>query len=138
MLIIDASIVIKLIAKEKGEEENIAHLQGEIRDGMVSILILPLVYWEVANWAARTMPNDATHIMSQLLLYRFHEVGFSLAIAGIAMDIMKKHPHTSFYDASYHALALKTGGTFLTADKKYYEQTKKWGNIRLLKDYGKI
>jgi len=48
---------------------------------------------------------------------------------------MKKYTKISFYDAAYHALALNTGGTFITADKKYYEKTKSEGNIMLLKNY---
>ena len=48
--------------------------------------------------------------------------------------LVKKYPKVSFYDASYHALAKAYEGTFITADKKYYEATKKEGNIKLFSE----
>lgn len=47
---------------------------------------------------------------------------------------MKKYPRVSFYDASYHALAIAYDGLFVTADRKYYEMTRKEGNVTLLED----
>jgi len=38
---------------------------------------------------------------------------------------------TTFYDASYHILALSRGMIFLTMDKKYYRKAKIMGNIVL-------
>ena len=53
-----------------------------------------------------------------------------------AFDLINTYKTISFYDASYHALALEEGGTFLTNDEKYYKKTKNAGGIMLLRDYG--
>jgi predicted nucleic acid-binding protein len=45
------------------------------------------------------------------------------------------HPKSgfpSFYDVSYHALAIVNECQFITADKKHYEKTKKEGYIELI------
>ncbi len=39
---------------------------------------------------------------------------------------------TTFYDTSYHFLALLLGGTFLTADRDYFKKAQKLGGIQLL------
>ena len=38
----------------------------------------------------------------------------------------------TFYDSSYHALAMLNDCDFITADKRHYEKTKELGNIKLL------
>jgi len=43
-----------------------------------------------------------------------------------------KNLSVSFYDASYHALAKKIGGVFITADNRYYDKAKVVGNIEPL------
>ena len=40
----------------------------------------------------------------------------------------------SFYDSTYHALAMLNHCDFITADKRHYEKTKKFGNIKLLSE----
>jgi hypothetical protein len=41
----------------------------------------------------------------------------------------------TFYDASYHALALVNGGIFVTADIKYVTLAEKAGGVVRLRDY---
>jgi len=48
----------------------------------------------------------------------------------------KGQGHISSYDATFHALALLEGATFITADKKHYNKTKKLiGSVMLLEDF---
>jgi len=57
-------------------------------------------------------------------------------ILDLALDITtkgnKKSGFPSFYDATYHALAILNDCDFITADKKHYEKTKRLGNVQLL------
>jgi predicted nucleic acid-binding protein len=50
----------------------------------------------------------------------------------------KKSGFPSFYDASYHALAIKNNCCFLTADKKHFNKTEFLGHIVLLHNWEKI
>ena len=40
----------------------------------------------------------------------------------------------TFYDASYHALAILNNCNFITADRRHYQKTKALGHVRLLAD----
>jgi predicted nucleic acid-binding protein len=39
------------------------------------------------------------------------------------------------FDTLYHAVALETGATLVTADERYYETARGEGNITLLSDF---
>lgn len=52
----------------------------------------------------------------------------------LASELAIKLNHHLF-DTLYHAVALKQGVTLVTADKKYYQKAKDFGNIALLSDY---
>jgi len=66
---------------------------------------------------------------------KIKEALLSIETAALAFKIMKKCTSVSFYDASYHALALYSGGTFITADKKYFKKARSFGHIQQLKTY---
>ncbi|MCV6639341.1 hypothetical protein [Candidatus Albibeggiatoa sp. nov. NOAA] len=61
------------------------------------------------------------------------------AYLGIIHDICKtghvKSGFPSFYDASYHALAIYQNCYFVTADKRHFAKTAQLGNIILLHDW---
>jgi len=40
--------------------------------------------------------------------------------------------HVSFYDVSYHVLALRVNGLYITADREYVRIARSKGNIALL------
>jgi len=41
----------------------------------------------------------------------------------------------TFYDAAYHAVALRNGGTMITADEAYYRKAKGHGGVVLLREF---
>ena len=133
ILVLDASVLIKwIILETEGralvEEMKIQYLKGEI-----GIHIPGFALWEVNNYLGRNNSSIAITLFSQLQMYHFEEHHLTLEVTSIAFEIMHSTPKISFYDASYHALALSTGGTFVTADKGYYNKAKKWKHIKLLK-----
>ena len=136
IVIPDGSILIKLIAKEKEDKEQTERFLKDIMDKKITCIIPSIALWEINNFIGRNFPKIGMAVFTHFRLLGFTEATLSLKIAALTFNIMDSCPKVSFYDASYHALALHSGGTFITADQKYYEQAKKWKNIRLLKDYG--
>lgn len=135
-IILDASILIAYFAREKdGNEPGFSRLAYDMNNGKVMPGILSIIYWEIGNWVCRDYPHRATEILSAVLLCNFQEHALDIAIANMAAKIVHKHKKVTFYDASYHALAIIKNGTFITADKAYYNATHKLGHIKLLKDY---
>jgi len=47
----------------------------------------------------------------------------------------EKSVFPSFYDASYHALAISNECQFITADKRHVAKTKNFGHVTLLQDW---
>lgn len=138
LVVLDASVLIKFVAKESGDERSLMLLQRDIREGKIDVAIPPLAYWEIGNWAARKYPQEATRLLSYFMMCGFREMPLDLHTAGTAIEIMRKHKRVSFYDASYHALAMRISATFITADSTYVSETKKLGNICLLSNYAEI
>ncbi|MDA2929371.1 type II toxin-antitoxin system VapC family toxin [Acidobacteria bacterium AH-259-O06] len=75
----------------------------------------------------------AKQLLIILVGYEFEEERGSNLYAE-AFKIMDK-VRVSFYDAAYHATALKRGGTFLTADTRYVEKAKDLGHLALLPEW---
>jgi len=48
---------------------------------------------------------------------------------------IKKSGFPSFYDASYHALAITHECQFITADKRHIAKAKGFGHVTLLSDW---
>ncbi|MBI5753531.1 type II toxin-antitoxin system VapC family toxin [Candidatus Peregrinibacteria bacterium] len=91
--------------------------------------------YETMNTIARKIPAAATLILSQILTMEIEEIGLALENSSSAVEIIEKCPKLSFYDAIYHAIAIRNQATFITADEKYYNQAKSLKHIKLLKDY---
>ncbi len=134
--IVDASVLIKWAGKEAEDLKQAEALRVDYKNEDAKLTILALTFWEIGSYLSREFDaKTGTSVFNHFQNYRFMQAMLTLEQASLAMDIVKKHPGVSFYDASYHALALNKGKIFLTADKKYYEKTKKLGHIMLLKDY---
>lgn len=56
----------------------------------------------------------------------------------IAKDGHPKSGFPTMYDSIYHALAIESGGVFLTADQRHYRKTKHYGQIKLLSEWETI
>ncbi|QQR54330.1 type II toxin-antitoxin system VapC family toxin [Candidatus Peregrinibacteria bacterium] len=135
-LILDTSVLLKWLINEPEDLEQANHLRALFLKGEVDIKILALTVWEVNNQLGRIYdPNAAAGLFSHFQMYKIPQAILKTSDCLMAFHIMKKCPGVSFYDASYHAVALQESAGFLTADKKYYDKAKKLGHILLLKDY---
>ena len=135
LIILDSSILIKFFAKEQGDEPGTSRLVNDMNNRRVKIAILPLMYWEIGNWVCRDFSHMATEVLSAIMLCDFEEHVLDMSIMNLTVDITREHRKVTFYDASYHALAITTGGLFVTNDKAYYKAAHKLGHIKLLRDY---
>ena len=79
-------------------------------------------------------PESSKEIMDILLDYEFREYRMSKDICRLIFELINDLRIT-FYDASYHALAIKQKGTFITSDKKYFNKVRDKSHIQLLEFY---
>lgn len=136
LIIMDTSVLLKWFVKEEEDIEQVQILKTRFAKKDFKVLVPALTGWELNNYFGREFSKEeAIQHFNDYRSLQFTETMLSLEISYLAFKIMKKCPGVSFYDASYHALALHYSGLYLTADKKHYEKSKSFGHIQLLKDY---
>jgi predicted nucleic acid-binding protein len=130
----DASVILKWVLKmeEDHVEKALALLSSWVAGG-TEIVLPSLWVYEVGNIVARKNAERAEEIMALLLDYRFPEARIDAGLMLTSLDLMRRHAVT-FYDASYHAVALKAGGTFVTADDAYVRRAGNAGHVLSLND----
>jgi predicted nucleic acid-binding protein len=69
-----------------------------------------------------TSPNQATWDLAEEITQHGHP----------------KSGYASMYDSIFHAIAIKSGGVFITADHKHYAKTKQLGHIKMFKGWESI
>ena len=69
-----------------------------------------------------TVPDESTWLLAEKIVRNGHP----------------KSGFPSIYDSIYHALAIQSGGVFLTADEKHFSKAKDFQHITLLKDWENI
>lgn len=135
-IVIDCSVVIKWFVEEEADRIQAENVRRDFSDGKVKILVPAVLFWEFNNYMRRKFDEKtATSLFSNLKNYLFTLSLPNVESAALAFKIMKNCPKASYYDASYHALALHEEGTFVTSDNKYYQAAKSFGHIKLLRDY---
>lgn len=134
--VVDASILLKPALKEPGEQTALAKkLILKKENYQICIFVPDLFRYEYFNTLVRKRGEVHARLAFQALSAR------QLCILPLedyyyetAQSLMEKYQGISFYDAAYHALAKAYNCPYITADKKYYEHTKKEGNIELLEN----
>lgn len=132
IIVPDASVILKWVLRddETHRENALAILSGWL-DGKYEILVPPLWRYEVGNILTRREPVFAGAIMEKLLQYEFPEIKISGTLLSVMIDLTRSNKVT-FYDAAYHAIAIREKGKFVTFDKEYYNKAKDKGYVQLL------
>lgn len=133
----DASVVLKWATFDEEDHEQALQFERDLRSEMVQASIPPHFFPEICNMLGRKNPKAAVSFFTYLSELSFHEYPLTTRLASLGFLLMEKFSGITFYDASYHALAIIENGTFLTADEKYYRTAYREGHIMLLKDYGR-
>ena len=137
LYVVDASVMIKWLLHEENDAGAALRLQDDHFRHKISLAVPSHSFYEIMNIVGMKSPEEALTFLSQLFLFKLEEYVLTLSLTLKALEVMKKFKGVTFYDAIYHALAIKLGGIFITADRKYFEKTKSLKHVQLLKNYGK-
>lgn len=137
LFVTDASVIVKWAVYEEEDRSQALMIRDDLLRGALNVIVPSFCFSELCNAIYLRSPRTALDFISYLLTSEITQYSLSLTLTNLAFQLMDQYRGISFYDASYHALAINYKGTFLTADEKYYKKTHKEGHIMLLKDYGK-
>ncbi len=129
----DTSVILKWAIGLESEldREKAIHILDAWVGNNIEIVLPELWVFEVGNVLGRMVPDSALEKMETLLEFRFKTKELNKQTCKSILKLMKDLS-VSFYDASYHALAQRMGGVFITADDKYYQKARARGNIEFL------
>jgi predicted nucleic acid-binding protein len=129
MLVPDASVILKWVLSSPDEEDRDRALR--LRDAWLAervLLVVPSLWvYEVGNIVGRREPKLAAPLLGALLELQLDELPMSRWYRR-ALALMHRHAVT-FYDAAYHAVALETEGTMVTADTAYVRKASRSGAL---------
>lgn len=132
LIIPDASVILKWVLQDNeiGRKKALLILSGWL-EGKYEIVLPSLWFFEVGNIVSKKEPNLALDIMKRLVGYEFTEVKVTESLLNIILELVREK-RVTFYDAAYHAIAIKEKGRFITADEDYFSRVKDRGYIQLL------
>jgi len=135
VIVPDASVLLKWSLDsvgEKDQEKALAIRQGWLA-GRYRIILPSIWAYEVGNILGRKQPDLARELLGIYVGYQFEEERAADLFERI-FEIMNAIDVT-FYDAAYHAVALKHRGTCVSADDKYVRKALSIGSVIALKDW---
>ncbi|MBI5970202.1 MAG: type II toxin-antitoxin system VapC family toxin [Deltaproteobacteria bacterium] len=134
VIVPDASAILKwALGGDEPERESALRILNGWLEGKYEIILPSLWIFEVGNILSRREPELAKKILCELLDLRFAVAEIDERLLATILSIVRDKKVT-FYDASYHAIAILNNGTFVTADRSYFNRVKEKGFIRLLSD----
>jgi predicted nucleic acid-binding protein len=136
-VVVDTSTLLKWVLPESEEEyiDQANAIAQSALAGRLSLLLPSLWYYEAGNILARKIPEQAgaamAHLVTLLMPWTQQPTPDTLALA---LELIRRHGVT-FYDASYHALAIASGGVLVTADARYVRKVGASENLVSLADW---
>jgi len=142
-VVLDSCVFSKLFLQEPDHQEAV-ELITELSQQNVKVLVPSLFLYEVLSIAAAS-PFPMEHVHALITQYQSANLDIVELDAKTilkAIDICahghEKSGFPSFYDASYHALAINNECQFITADKRHVAKTKNFGHMTLLQDWREL
>lgn len=141
-IILDSCVVAKTFAKEK-DSNQATELIDECVAQHIKIIAPSIIEYELLQIAIKkNLPLTKVLELFEDIIFKIIDIkkvdsDVWLKAGEIANTGHAKSGHPSLYDSTYHAMAIKDGGLFITADKKHYEKTKDFGHIALLSGWEK-
>ncbi|MDD2722994.1 MAG: type II toxin-antitoxin system VapC family toxin [Methylovulum sp.] len=139
-IVLDSCVFSKQFLKEQDSHQAKALIEKLLID-KIHIIVPQLWVYEVlatvsiGNYSAIEVYGLMIKLQKSLL----HTVELDEYCVNKIIDICKtghtKSGFPSFYDSSYHALAILNDCYFVTADKKHFSKTQQLGHIVLLNDW---
>ena len=114
----DASIILKWVLPQESEPHSKqARAIGQaFFANEIDLLVPSLWVYEVGNVLAIKHPEVAQALLAHLASLNIPVVQPTAKLIELATELVARHSVT-FYDASYHALAVITDALFVTADE---------------------
>ena len=137
LVIPDACVLSKWVLEE-ADSPLALKLQMDLEIEQISMSVPDHCFTEILNTLGRKWPDSALQFFSYLHMTRIVQCRSTLETVSLSLKLMKKYPKITFYDASYHALAIHEKGIFVTVDERYFKTTRKEGCITLLEDYVRL
>jgi predicted nucleic acid-binding protein len=133
MIVLDASIILKLIFEERDAPQALQLMENHIT-GEEKIAAPELLYYELANVLATKVAipvKDASSALAEI--FNLEIETFTLGVEEFlsSISVSRKHKIT-VYDASYMILAERLSCNFITADAQLFSKTKDLKFVRLL------
>ena len=140
MIVLDASVFAKLLLDEpdRADARSLIGHAGSRREGLLAPALL---LYETLSIALR---HGVPFVTALGLLEKLRAAGLDIVEPSIgelttAEEIATagnaKSGYPALEDSIYHAVAIRRGGTFVTADQRHFAKTKQFGNIVLLADW---
>lgn len=135
-LTLDASVMLKwyLRTPDEADLDEADALLGQLQQDDVTLVQPPHTLLEVAAVLARkrcdSLDVDLPELMAVLAPAETPEIDQILP-RGVELCAQLDH---HLFDTLYHAAALETGATLVTADERYYAKAARLGNVVLLRD----
>ena len=132
----DASVLLKWVLPTDDEDdlERALALRDAIVDESIDALLPSLWLFEIANTIGRKRPAEASTLVGLLVDLALPEVKPDARWLDAGLELVVAHG-VAFDDASYHATAIRAGGTFVTADRRYESRVRERGHVALLESW---
>jgi predicted nucleic acid-binding protein len=134
--VLDASVVVKWLFPDPAREPHAEHALSvleAIRTGRIEPLQPPHWLAEVMAVTARlnaTIADSAVDLLDAMEFRVMHEPGIYKRAVDLAARL-----NQHLFDTLYHAVAIETGATLITADRKYYNKAQRVGQIMFLAEW---
>jgi len=142
-VVLDSCVFSKLFLQEPDRQEAV-ELITELSQRNIKVLVPSLFLYEVLSIAtASPFPIEKAYaLITQYQSANLDIVELDQQTILKAIDICahghEKSGFPSFYDASYHALAINNECQFITADKRHVAKTKNFGHVTLLQNWQEL
>ncbi|OHV67728.1 PIN domain-containing protein [Mesorhizobium sp. LCM 4577] len=140
MIIVDASIFIKLFRDEDDSEQARNLFAKNIADGRAMAAPSILLYEALSA----ALHYEQSFVIVAKLIAGLREGGFELLepdmdelakTQEMATQLSPAGGYPTLNDCVYHAIAINRAGTLVTADRRHFAKTKHLGRITLLADW---
>ena len=133
MIVLDASIILKLIFEEQDTPQALQLRKGHIT-GEEKIAAPELLFYELANVLATKVAIPVKNASSALAeIFNLEIETFTLGVEEFLSSISVSCKYKiSVYDASYMVLAERLNCDFITADAQLFRKTKDLKFVRFL------
>lgn len=135
VLVPDASVLLKWVLRSNDEpdRDRALDLKTAWLEDACELVVPSLWVFEVGNIIVLKHPSTAAALLQAMLDLGIPEEG-PHGYAPAIVNLMREHTVT-FYDAAYHALAIRHRGTLITADRAYVKKAARAGHVTLLNQW---